>query len=233
MYGDDSYSIGIAGSPNLSVSSLVARVRRNIREFDPEYFTDEELLGFINEAHQKVYDELCMFYDGWFKQSTTISLVAGQIEYDLPTDFKRLLKVILQKSGGTLLNRPIKLRYIPYQQYEDFNQVYTTLDTLSYYLAGTKIGVLPKPKTAVTDALKIEYIPVPSDLTLSGNHNLPLDYARLVVHLATFYALSAEDEQAGNKWWTIYQEDLLNMRHDLSTRDESDTEYMRYDIFGD
>lgn len=235
MYGSDSYALGAAlSSPYVTVKNVIWRIRRNLREFDPEYFSDEQLLSWVNEAHQELYNEVCLLYENYFKKTTTLDLVKDVAEYALPNDFKRVVFVEKLKDLDTTLTVPIKLRRVPFQQLnQSYRTYYPFLTLIGYYIHGTTIGFVPTPKTNSTQAVRVHYIPTPNLLTLDSNHQLPAEYSRVLVLLATYLAISAEDQALGQQFYSWYERSLALMRHEMANRDDSYSKPLRGDFFNE
>lgn len=233
LYGDTAYQLTISTSTSQSVNDLIARVRRNIREADAEYFSDNDILGWLNEAHQELYDEVCMLFSRFFQVTSNISFVADQVEYTLPTDFKRLLLVERAKSGGISIQRPTKLHPIHYNDKNDFNQFLLAPSTRYYLVGSSKIGFVPTPTVADTDAIRLTYVTTPTVLALSGTYNIPFNYSRLLVLLATYMCLTAEKEPSGRSFYELYQRGLLNMQHELSKQNDDEPGRIRVDYRDD
>jgi len=222
VIGDTAYSIKARSTANDLVADLVTEVRDNVSEFTEEYFTDARILRWLNRAHQSVYNELGTLGKKFFVTTTTLNLVKDQTEYTLPSDFKKVIYIArIKDAGGTLLDKPISIDKISlldkdaylYRRLERWNPGYC-------YISGSKIGFSPIPSVNETGTIQLLYLPLPTKLTTGGTFQIPSEHGNLLVLYASYMALRSEKE-SGEMFLRDYQQELLRMKHDLATRNQS------------
>lgn len=222
VIGDTAYKIKARSTSNDLVDDLITEVRDNISEFTEEYFSDARILRWLNRSHQTIYNELGTLGKKFFVTTSTINLVKDQKEYSLPSDFKKIIYVSrIKDAGGTTLSKPISIDKISlldkdaylYRRLERWNPGYC-------YLTENKIGFSPIPTVSETGTIQLMYLPLPTKLTLGGTFQIPVEHGNLLILYASYMALRAEKE-SGEVFLRDYEKELLRMKHDLASRDQS------------
>lgn len=155
--------------PILNPNATLIFVRNRLRAglVDPARYTDSDLLNLVNEAYLDACEQtLCL------QSLHTITTVAEQAEYALPADFSALIRVV---SAGQ------ELSLLPLQ---DSLQGLTNLQP-SYYLYGSKIGLVPTPTVNSSGEALLLYAAAPPLLTsfeddLDGR--FPSEFSDVLVH---------------------------------------------------
>jgi hypothetical protein len=137
-------------------SSLIEQARQRADQVGSQFVSDAEALGYLKLAYQNFYDELVQSNNQYYLSTFDITLVNGQQDYLLPTDFYKLLGVDLINNVGS----PITLR--PFQFLERNRYKYAGLTTIAgpvyrYTLLGDKIRFTPIPGAG---QLKLYYTPL-------------------------------------------------------------------------
>jgi len=149
-------------------AELRARVRSYLDEAAPAYWTDDELNNWIIQSYYYYYQWIIQTFEGYFTTDTLISIVADQAKYPVPADFFKIR--LLER---VLTNQTVPLR--PFDRQETANITsganYGSFNVPTYRFEGQDIILEPTPDVSVTDGLRLEYYPQPS--------NLPLDTSEL------------------------------------------------------
>jgi len=151
--------------------------------------------------------------------------VADQDEYDLPSDFLDVKRAVL--NGQELQIKTKKELDLM------FNEDWTDLESgepLYAYLDLTptnlKIGLVPAPSSswAGTDYLKLDYVPIPVDLSGDddvpfNSHTLLVPYHRVLVHgvarICLMDSLTAEFAMLFTAQTNEYNKLISEMRHNF------------------
>jgi len=111
--------------------------------------TREDALSWASEAYGRMRNKLNLTNTEYSSSDiTTLNVLPGVIEYDLPTDFDHLISFI---SGIDTANPgawgafKLDIQFIPLREAYTFNGIGPR-----YYIRGKKIGILPTPSTAGT-----------------------------------------------------------------------------------
>ncbi len=137
----------------VTLATLRARVRERCDMVHSQFITDtaDSLDSWINEGAQKLHDMLIQAYgEDYVEKSTTLTTVAAQSDYDLPSDFYKLLGVELPLGGrmrtilpyqrterNTFANQPVSLSQFNIPRYKLSRGVIRLLPTPNSVLVGT------------------------------------------------------------------------------------------------
>ena len=145
-------------------SEIRNRIRQRVNKEKSQFVTDSEINGLMEEAYATMYNKLVNTNENYFITSTTISLVAGTANYDLPTDFFKLKGIDISRNGFLY---PMNL--VPWDHRNKY-QVTTSYQStpIDYMFYGNQIRFLPIPNAGFS--VTAYYIPAPpvyvSDSTL-------------------------------------------------------------------
>lgn len=151
-----------------SASSIISAARNLLNQPDPSnsFWSDQELLAYLNEAVRLCYAELTDIDEGEFVTSTTLNIVANQEAIDLPSDFFKVRCLYKVVTGGYVL--------LPYRN--NLTEGYTTdggSSTESYFpyyvFRNNQILLRPVPNFSQTAGLKLDYIAMPYTLLNSSD----------------------------------------------------------------
>lgn len=143
-----------------TLSQLIAEVR-NRGEFLIEYFSDEELAGYINESIAELYDLIVSVCQDYYLSSASISVVAGTQAYSLPSDFYKLLGLDYVRSNS---ERVTLRRYMWAERNDRAAMSLSAPEGTRYRVMGSSLYLEPSPSWAGT--LTLWYIPAPARLTI-------------------------------------------------------------------
>lgn len=79
------------------------KIERDLDLEDEEFISDDEMLGYINEAIDEAEAEIHDLYEDYFLTKANIALVSGTEEYAVPADIYAMkIRRIIYKSGSTV-----------------------------------------------------------------------------------------------------------------------------------
>ena len=120
----------------------VIEIAKEHEDFDPQ-----RALQLFNEAHVRILGECRLIPD----TTTTVSLVAGQMEYAIANDVARIWDAIYYDSSNSFY--PLKQTdesRLYYQEYGPGWEVVTPSKPTKYYERGGNIGLWPPPASSST-----------------------------------------------------------------------------------
>ena len=152
---------------------LKDRLRANY--VDTALWTDDDILKIFNDAYQDVCEQSqCL------QSFSTLSLAAGQGEYDLPADFDQMLLVV---AGGSQL--------VPISVTESLLPWIPDGFANSYYIYGPpgamKLGITPTPIQDGETSVLLLYAATPTLFTDYGSDfdiRFPVEFSDTLVHYA-------------------------------------------------
>ena len=148
--------------------------------------SNDNLATWINEGYASMCDALAVANPDYFTKSATADLATGIQEYDLPSDFERVLMVNVAYDGTNWVRcRPLEnVGSIPAIMQTANGQGANTADPF-YYILGGNIGLLPIPTASGNENLKLWYVYTPAALTDSSDSPvLPAKYHPLIKYSA-------------------------------------------------
>lgn len=181
-----------------TVEDMLQNIRNMLGQPDPtnSFWTDSELLAYINEAVRIHFAELTNIDEGHFVTTTSLDITANQRTVDLPSDFfkmKALYKTVT--NGNILLNYRNNLSS---SFFNDGGSGDTYLP--DYYFQGNKLVLMDTPTGSQTGALFLEYMQFPETL-LSGADQLTAQIApifrQVVERYSTYLAKLKETMVSG------------------------------------
>jgi hypothetical protein len=148
-------------------SDLLFNVRNMLNQPNAtnSFWTDDELLTYINEGIRRYFTEVVQHMNGEFVTTATLDLTSGTDTIALPSDFFQMRALYRATPNGyTILQYRNNLTegyatnvgggtgYLPY-----------------YYLQGNSIVIRPVSNFSETGAFKIEYIQFPTTMVTGGD----------------------------------------------------------------
>lgn len=172
-------------------------VRDLLGEDSAANWSDALINRFINRAAKEVYAQILQANEEYFATSGDITYVAAQQLYDLPNS-GNVAKVLLVERIDSA--NKINLVNIPLVRKNDFQTTDMVLPTGNerWFLAGTKIGFAPAPTSALTNAVRVWYVPPLADLGADAN-TFSVDWTDLhheVVVWGAFLRCLVRDKEA-------------------------------------
>ena len=176
--------MGILASP--SAQSLLTNIRNMLNQPDStqSFWSDDELLAYINEGIRRYFTEVVKQSNGEFTTSTLLDLTAGQETVQLPSDFfqvRALYRTVPEGyeilayrnnlTDGFYTNIGGGPTYLPY-----------------YYLRGNEVVLRPVSNFSETGAFYLEYVYFPSTM-LTGGDTLTADVSPVFRDMIEAYAI--------------------------------------------
>lgn len=153
---------------------LRTMVRTDMDLLDEPAVSDAEINSKINEGIKVAAAKILGLYEDYFlKRGTPISLVAGQAEYNYPTDiFGNKLRALIYRNGSTIneipRQGPQKLdSFLATERAEALGS--WSSDNCSYRPLNTSFRISPVPTSNETDVLIPWYIRDAAKLTVDGD----------------------------------------------------------------
>ena len=168
---------------------------------DPTFtnWTKDELLTYLNEAIRALTQRIASTHpEYWLNSGQTYTassnIVANTANYDLATDFYAMVQVQLTDSDGNVeIVQPIDVE----------RQADT--DAAGYMLINSDIYLYPTPDTSVTSGLKLYYVAMPADVTVSST-TVPLStHFEDVLDLYVVLKAKARQEETVANFSAFYQ----------------------------
>lgn len=131
-----------------TVDNLIGEVRSQLDEQNRDSVnTTEDILPAINRAQDYAFDILARRYPEPILKYTTLTLVGGDAEYDVPEDVfeDRILKLEIQVPNGSSRSTFREVKRINYTDLTDYES--TSLTNIPYYycLFSRSIRLIPAP----------------------------------------------------------------------------------------
>lgn len=179
----------------VTFGELKERSRQRADMVGSQFVDNAELEAFVNESVTDLYDLLITSYDeDYFLTSQDITLVNGQEDYALPSDFYKLRGVDLVESEKNISTlKPFNFQERNrYKNALVFDYSFDSISGSRYRIMGNKIRLTPIPDSSKT--LRLWYNPVFEDMisdfdTFNGVNG----YEELVIVLTAIKMLTKEE----------------------------------------
>ena len=146
----ESNAIPYAGFGTNATDAILSDFFSMLSNKELKLVTRADALSWASEGYSKMRNKLNLTNVEYTSSAiTSLAIVAGTTEYDLPTDFDHLISFISgldpsspgSSSGGAKLD----IDFIPLREAYTYNGV-----GARYYIRGFKIGILPTPTVSTT-----------------------------------------------------------------------------------
>lgn len=131
---------------NPTYAEIKANLQKELDLEEETFITPEELLKYCNEGIELVSSDIHSIYEDYFLTNTTLNLVNGQAQYDLPSDiYAQKIRHIVYNDNGSKnyeIRRIKQIRNISNIQSEDLYQYLITNSAVS----GNKLTIYPTPQ---------------------------------------------------------------------------------------
>lgn len=183
---------------NMTLGTARARIRYRINETTASYWTDAELNSYINDAKEDLYNSILTINKDFFEKKTTLTMVSGTAEYELPTDFQQVKSLRMSGAGyEDTMFKPmdrstqaflmgLNSMNVAASPYEVMYDTYQNLDDTdkTWY-----IQFSPIPRSAQT--IEMNYVAQLPDLSSdSDTFGFMAPFMGFILDKATYYALS-------------------------------------------
>lgn len=150
-----------------TIEDLIQNVRNMLNQPSAanSFWTDEELVVYINEAIRRYFAEVVTTSEGEFTAVADLDIESGVETVALPDDFFKVKNLYRAVNDG----------FVILQYRNSLNSSYSTTDGgsgifyPSYYLRGNSLVLRPVPNFTETAALRLEYIQFPETIVTGGD----------------------------------------------------------------
>jgi hypothetical protein len=158
------------------------------------YFSLTTVKLWLNNAQREAQKLVEQAFEGHFEKCAETTLVANQREYQLPDDFKRVVRLEVVLSGTTFQTEQTqRLSKITPNQQDRLERVGTPA---AYYFKNNQLILVPAPDTAKT--LRLTYTYRLSNMVNDNDESeIPEDYHELIPILATIDGLIQDGRDIG------------------------------------
>jgi len=151
-----------------TAQTLLTDVRTQLNQRDPtnSFWTDVELLGYLNDAVSVYFLEAAQANEGYFTTTSDLNIVSGTDTITLPTDCFQVKRVLKKVTDG-------------YVACGYRNEIMTGVSTQggsnassfipSYYFRGNSLVLAPTPQFSETGGIRLEYIQFPDQMIYGGD----------------------------------------------------------------
>jgi len=130
------------------------------------FWTDEELLSYVNEAIRRYYVEVVQHAEGQFNVVTDLDITADTETVALPSDFFELRALYRKTSQGYDM---LFYRNNLTEGYATTTASGGDLYNPYYYFRGNSLVLRPIPGFTQADGLRLEYVQFPETIVTGGD----------------------------------------------------------------
>lgn len=180
---------------------------------------DSGLLNWVNESYLYMCDEITKVLPDFFVKSVAAPTVANQQEYQLPSDFDKMMMINVAYDNATW-RRALPLQNIGFiPVHASSTQNYSESDP-RYYMSGNYVGLAPVPTVNGTiNNIKLWYVYNPAELVASDTPAIPAKYQHIIKYGAYANYLDQDDEHvAAERVRKQYDQRIYNMVEQLEQR---------------
>lgn len=192
-------------------SQAIARARSRLDEVTARFWTDAELLVWLNEAVRDVARR-----SETFQTQTTIAVVAGDQDYNLPADLLRLTRVEFVETGDT------SVYTLDYRDINNMDEVWWTRQAdrqgrPAFYTMWGGVPVIavklwPVPET--TGELRVWYYGIPGEISiglLGESVYVANGWEDLVIDYMEYLALRKQRDSRWQEAKQLYEEKITGL----------------------
>ncbi len=150
------------------------------------FWTDDELLAYMNAGIKRYFTLITQFGQGQFTTTANLNIVGNQETVPLPADFFMAKSLSKMASDGQT--------FIPLDYVNNLTEVWITNASggdgfcPSWYIRGSNIVLRPVSNSSETGTLLLEYVQFPSIL-LTGGDTLNADVSPVFRELIEMFAV--------------------------------------------
>jgi hypothetical protein len=183
---------------------------------------DAGLLTWVNESYLYMCDEIIKVLPDFFTKSIVAPTVANQQEYQLPSDFDKIMMVnIAYNSADWQRARPVPdIGFIPIHALSTSSAQGFSEGEPYYYMVGNYIGFQPIPTSnGSINNIKLWYVYNPTELASASTPAIPTKYQHIIKYGAYANYLDQDDEHvAAERVRLKYDSRIVYMVEQLETR---------------
>lgn len=169
-------------------NELIASVRSMLNQPSEtnSFWTDDELLAYMNAGIKRYFTLVAQFGQGQFTTTVSLSIVGNQETVPLPLDFFMAKSLSKMSSNGQT--------FIPLNYVNNLTDVWITNASggdgfcPSWYIRGANIILRPVSTTSEPASLLFEYVQFPS-VMLTGGDSLTSDVSPVFRELIEMFAV--------------------------------------------
>lgn len=163
-------------------------IRRQIKDTTSDTSLQRWSNTVLNDRMTMVHEEMCALAGMLEKRATDTNIVSGTAEYSVPDDFIREIRVLYKNASGY---------YVPLDK-----KTITELDLFGphwrdqsgtpqyFYIRDTYIGLYPKPDTARTGGLRLDYTCRAPDLSTDASIPFNSKYEFYFAHIGIAFGVA-------------------------------------------
>ena len=178
------------------VSTAITLISSWLDDTRNGYFDQATLITWINLAQRHVQNELLQAGNNWYVKPVETTMVVGQSNYVLPTDFlqEHRLEVVMS-NYGTTSEQCQALKTLTINQQEQASK--SSGDPTSYYFKKNRMVLSPVPVSA--KVLRLFYSPSVLDVTATSDTiDVPEQFCEYVCLTAAFDGFIKDDRAPDN-----------------------------------
>jgi len=200
------------------VSDLILEVRQRADMVNSQFCTDDEILGYLNQAHQDAYLAVVKASEAYFVTSAPLT-VTGETAA-LPADCFKIVGIDHQYNSRTVSMRQFN--------FAERNQVKSLpgswrvqgYSRYRYCIVGNNLLFQPAPEAPFTTTLW--YVPYTANLVAGGNLDFPVaQWDCYLINSATADCVSKEERDA-SYWEKEAEGSMKQIIMTASARNESE-----------
>lgn len=198
----------------------ITELRDLLAENTPAFWSETQLKNWINRSYLSVYTKVANARRGYFETTQNVTYVANQELYTLSSV---TVKIVLVERIDSLVPVFTKLLPIDITQKNDYampSWCDITPGSERYFITGNSIGIAPIPRSAVSNALRVWCVKVPTLLVNDGDPfitELTDIHHECIVWGALMRAV-ARDKQALTQLMPMYKEMREALEQDTQIR---------------
>ena len=177
--------MSLLASPTLG--KLVSNVRNLLNQPNPanSFWTDLELIEYLNEGVRMYFAEVLKNAEGQFVAQTDLTITANTETVALPTDFFEARALYIVRNNGYEI-----LSYQPNitSGYGTLGGTSSSLYSPYYFFRANNIVLRPVPNFTLASALRLEYVQFP-DTMVNGGDSLTNQVSPVFKQLIEMYAV--------------------------------------------
>lgn len=216
-----------------TLAELRTRAQRRADQENSSFVSDAEWNAYLNEGVAELHEIVVGKHEDFLVRSTTISLVANQNGYDLPSDFLYVKGLDLISGTRSYTIRPFMFR--ERNRFEWMTGAGASSNNFMYQIRGNQLWIEPDPASG--DTMKLWYVPAAQTLELDDS-SISTAYAngweRYVVLYAAIKALQKEESDVTSQFAELQ---MLQKRIENNAKRRSgdpsrvvDVRYIREDL---
>lgn len=223
----------------VSLSTIRTQVRGYLDETSASDWTNSELDVLINQRYHRVYSAVITVFEDYNITTSLINTVANQQEYStsdsdpLPSDIFKIRRVEINydtTNANSVYQRATPITNVDAIRVRlgESNLGTNIFRNPAYYYLGGKLGFLPIPTQAGTDAIKLWYVKTATDLS-SDSSTIDIPYPERYWNIITEGAVSdalrfgQQDSPEADKFDKKFIAGILLMQEELEDRIAEET----------